>query len=138
MIRPLEKLFADTAQEMAIRRSLRAKQLFTHRIHGNGIQRVYRFDNGFGASVVRHPFSYGHQEGKWELALLQFFGTGEEDWFLVYDRYDFNDVLGYLSDSEVEDTLYRIQSFPKTHRVRRPRNFQQKLRELRKQQQQQQ
>lgn len=34
-----------------------------------GIQRIYHFDNGYGASVVRFTYSYGFEQGLWELAV---------------------------------------------------------------------
>ncbi len=37
-----------------------------------GIQKIYKFDNGYGASVVKHLFSYGGAQGLWEMALLSF------------------------------------------------------------------
>ena len=36
-----------------------------------GRQRLYRFENNFGASVVRHNGSYGGKEGLWELAVIK-------------------------------------------------------------------
>ncbi|WP_249182454.1 hypothetical protein [Burkholderia ambifaria] len=37
-----------------------------------GEQKVYRFDNGYGASVVRHQYSYGGDRGQWELGVVKF------------------------------------------------------------------
>lgn len=30
---------------------------------------IQRFDNGYGASVVRFTYSYGFEQGLWELAV---------------------------------------------------------------------
>ena len=49
-----------------------------------GTQVVHRFDNNFGASVVCHDFSYGGEEGLFELAVVKF-GTEEYDYELRYD-----------------------------------------------------
>lgn len=73
----------------------------------NGVQKVYKFENGYGASVVRHDYSYGGRVGKWEIAVLEFEG---DDWHLTYDTPITNDVLGHLSDEEVEMTLKEIKN----------------------------
>ena len=39
--------------------------------HDTGIQRIYKFDNGYGASVVKHKYSYGGDKGLWELAVIE-------------------------------------------------------------------
>jgi hypothetical protein len=69
--------------------------------HG-GVQQKYKFPNGFGASVVRHDFSYGGPQGLWELAVLGPNGH------LTYETPITDDVLGYLSEAEVTATLDRI------------------------------
>ena len=62
------------------------------------------FDNGFGASVVSHTYSYGGKQGLYELAVLD--STGE----LHYDNpVADGDVKGYLSEEEVSDLLIQIQ-----------------------------
>ena len=66
-----------------------------------GIQKVYKFPNGYGASVIKHKGSYGYSEGLWELAVLN---EGE----LCYDTEITNDVIGYLNDPEVDRYLRRI------------------------------
>jgi hypothetical protein len=65
-----------------------------------GTQRLYRFDNGYGASVVRHEYSYGT-----ELAVIRWDGS---DFDLNYDTPLTNDVIGHLTESEVGDLLRRI------------------------------
>ena len=70
--------------------------------HMEGIQKVYKFPNGYGASVIRHKGSYGYSKGLWELAVLK---GGE----LCYDTEITNDVIGHLNDPEVDRLLRRIQ-----------------------------
>lgn len=77
----------------------------TNTIFDGGVQKLYRFDNGFGASVVRHKFSYGAEEGKWELAVIKFDG---DNWDLTYETEVADDVVGYLSESEAEEYLDQI------------------------------
>jgi len=70
--------------------------------HNGGIQKVYKFPNGYGASVIRHKGSYGYSKGLWELAVLE---GGE----LCYDTEITDDVIGHLNDPEVDRLLRRIQ-----------------------------
>ena len=77
----------------------------TKPIHGDGTQMLYRFENGFGASVVQHRHSYGSAQGKWELAVLQFEG---DEWNITYDTEVAGDVVGWLDQSEVEAHLDQI------------------------------
>ena len=73
-----------------------------------GVQRLYEFQNGYGASVVRFFGSYGHEDGKWELAVLKYSAPG--DYELTYDTPITNDVLGWLSDEQVDSTLAQIEA----------------------------
>jgi len=73
----------------------------------DGTQKLWRFKNGYGASVVQHLGSYGHEEGSWELAVLKFDNKGE--WVLTYDTSITTDVIGHLSTSEVEEKLKEIR-----------------------------
>ena len=68
-----------------------------------GVQAIIKFDNGYGASIVRHNFSYGHEQGLYELGVL------DSDGALTYDTPVTEDVLGYLSEDDVTDALRQIQ-----------------------------
>lgn len=70
----------------------------------NGIGRVYKFKNGFGASVIKHDFSYGGKKGLWELALLD--NEGE----LMYNG-DYPDVVGHLNDPQLDRELQKIARY---------------------------
>jgi hypothetical protein len=70
----------------------------------NGVQCRIQFDNGYGASIVSHNYSYGGKEGLYELAVL------DENGKLHYDNPVANgDVRGYLNESEVTEILKQIQ-----------------------------
>jgi len=75
----------------------------------NGEQRLYRYANGYGASVVCHEYSYGGNDGLWELAVIQWHGDG---FSLVYDTPVTDDVIGYLSDDDVTKLLCEIAALP--------------------------
>jgi hypothetical protein len=70
----------------------------------NGYQLLYTFDNGYGASVVKHDFSYGGKNGKYELAVL------DKDGSLCYDTPITEDVIGHLTMGEVENLLADISN----------------------------
>jgi hypothetical protein len=71
---------------------------------GMGKQCIVQFPNGYGASVVQGPHTYGGKDGLYELAV---FGKDGE---ITYDTTITNDVLGYLSEAEVEKTLLDIKN----------------------------
>ena len=79
----------------------------------DGVQKLYFFDNDYGASVVRHEFSYGSESGLWELAVLKYTGEGDREnfahWDLTYDTPITGDVLGCLTEGEIESLLDQIQ-----------------------------
>lgn len=72
----------------------------------DGIQRIYEFDNGYGASVVRRSMSYGGSDGLWELA-VKWNGS------LCYDTPITDDVLGYLNEEMVNYYLEKIEQLTK-------------------------
>jgi hypothetical protein len=70
--------------------------------YGGIISRI-SFDNGYGASVVKSPMSYGGKNGLYELAVLD--SNGE----LTYDTPVTSDVEGYLNEDDVTKLLEQIQ-----------------------------
>ncbi|AWN05249.1 hypothetical protein SEA_IBANTIK_25 [Streptomyces phage Ibantik] len=70
-------------------------------LHG-GHQLKVKFTNGYGASVVRHTFSYGGDEGLFEVAVIN------EKGHLDYSTHITDDVLGRLSEEEVLEILKDI------------------------------
>lgn len=73
---------------------------------------IYRFDNGYGASVVRFYGSYGYEQGLWELAVIKFEGE-KNDFKLCYDTPITDDVIGYLTMPKVDELLDLIEALPK-------------------------
>jgi len=72
------------------------------------VQKLYRFPNGFGASVIRGEFSYGGEDGLWELAVIKF--NNEGGYVLTYPKEvcSDEDVEGWLTDEQVDEKLVQI------------------------------
>ena len=83
------------------------------RLHLGGVQLIFGFGNGFGASVVMHSGSYGGNKGLWELAVLNKGG-------LTYDTDITSDVIGRLTFAEVVDYLDKISKLDKEGRLQDP------------------
>ena len=75
-----------------------------------GTERIYRFPNGYGASVIRHENSYGGRsstgsqgvQSLYELAVLD---SNDE---ICYDTPVTSNVIGWLTISEVDSLLEDI------------------------------
>ncbi|MDF5756590.1 hypothetical protein [Spongiactinospora sp. TRM90649] len=78
------------------------------RLNG-GIQHIYRFGNGYGASVVNHAFSHGV-----ELAVLSWARPDSPlgRYELTYDTPVTSDVIGHLTPERLEGLLGRIAALP--------------------------
>ena len=86
---------------------------FIHLAHVNQLgvnQILFKFPNGYGASILYGWVSYGFESGLFELAVIIFDETGE--WHLVNDTPITDDVVGYLSSQEVYDLLLQIKDLP--------------------------
>jgi len=81
--------------------------IYLERSLNGGSQVVHKFDNGFGASVVQHEFSYGGDEGLFELGVIKF--ESEDEWHLNYSTSVTDDVIGHLTEEDVEDLLAKIE-----------------------------
>ena len=85
------------------------KYLIDENYNGYRKQYLFKFPNGYGASVVIGTWTYGGDKGLWEMALIKFLDNGKHE--LVYE-YDFNeDVIGYLDHFEVEKLLNKIRCY---------------------------
>jgi hypothetical protein len=69
-----------------------------------GIQYIYKAENGYGASIVQHQWSYGGNNGLWEIAVL---GPNGD---ICYSTPITSDVIGYLTDEEVNELLAEIDT----------------------------
>ena len=78
-------------------------QFVEHPNHLGGVQALIEFENGYVASVVKTPYTYGGDKGLYELAV---FG---KDGHITYDTPITNDVIGYLRPQDVTDVMEKIQ-----------------------------
>jgi hypothetical protein len=76
-----------------------------HRNDPTGVQARVDFPNKYGASVIKTFFSYGSEDGLYELAV---FHNGD----LCYTSDITDDVIGGVSPAEVTDLLARIEALP--------------------------
>ena len=60
---------------------------------------------GYGASIIKCYGSYGYEKDLWELALLS---NRDGTWTLEYAELVNDDVLGYLTDEQVNKILKYI------------------------------
>ena len=93
-IRPVNNVNPTTFQELKFQ---------DHTLVGRK-QCIVQFPNGYGASIVQGEHTYGGKDGLYELAV---FG---EDGHISYDTPITDDVLGYLTEQDVEDTLNKIKN----------------------------
>lgn len=70
-------------------------------------RKVYKFGNGYGASVVCSDMTYGGKNGFFEVAVLDTAGE------IVYDTPVTGDVIGWLDFDGVAKVLQEIQNLPK-------------------------
>jgi hypothetical protein len=77
-----------------------------------GFQVLFRFRNGYGASVIQHDMSYGRESGQYELAVARWNGDDDDDWSICYTTDVTSDVLGYLESSDVRSVLDRLGNLP--------------------------
>ena len=72
--------------------------------HFGGVQSFVKFKNGYVASIVKTPHSYGGSEGLYEIAV---FGKDGE---ISYTTPITNGVIGYLDENQVSDVLKQINN----------------------------
>ena len=78
-------------------------EFIPHSTGMGGVMSRIQFDNGYGASVVKTPYTYGGDRGLYELAVLD--SEGE----LTYSTPVTDDVIGYLRPEDVTDVMEKIQ-----------------------------
>jgi hypothetical protein len=86
---------------------------FKPHVFGEGFQGIIFFENNYGVSVVRYknPTSgtystYTANEDEWEVAVI--YGN-ENDWEITYNTPITDDVIGNLTESEVDRIMGQVQ-----------------------------
>lgn len=72
-----------------------------------GVQYIFRFENGYGASVIKHKGCYSYYKDLWELAALLF--EIDDDYVFTCSTPITADYEGFLSDENVMDLLQQIE-----------------------------
>ena len=73
----------------------------------NNYRKVFKFENGYGASVVCHDGSYGGKDGLFEVAIVDKYDE------ICYTTSICKDVMGWCSFEWVAKTLKEIEALPK-------------------------
>jgi hypothetical protein len=79
-------------------------------LESGAVQKLYKFANNYGASVVKGEHTYGGDEGLWELAVIVFDTSGGFN--LCYTTPITSDVEGHLDDDAVEELLAKVEALP--------------------------
>jgi hypothetical protein len=69
------------------------------------------YNNHYGVSVVRGPYTYGGRDGLYELAVV-YMAPGDKESQLVYDTPITNDVMGYLTPDNITDVMAQVEALP--------------------------
>jgi hypothetical protein len=109
LLRTVDELIRDTGR-------IRVTQLpgfVEHNRDGNWEGVLFRFRNQFGASVVRGQYTYGGEEGLWEITLLKWKGNKSET---VCERQRFRTgSIGWNDEDAVQEILNWISKLPAEH-----------------------
>jgi hypothetical protein len=70
----------------------------------DGMGYRFYFDNGYGASVIKHEFSYGSENDLFEVAEL----IQGKHGYVLNDKVD---IVGYLDNDEVLELLDQIKHY---------------------------
>lgn len=82
---------------------------------GDGVQKIYRFANGYGAIVARNQYTYGGASGLWEVTLIYFRSDNILDFEVDFDvnlskcNKITETTMGYLTEGKVDIILDEIE-----------------------------
>jgi hypothetical protein len=76
-----------------------------------GESAAHLFDNHYGVSVVRGPYTYGGREGLYELAVIHM-APGDKYSKLCYDTPITGDVMGHLKPDDITEIMKQVEELP--------------------------
>jgi hypothetical protein len=87
------------------------KDLEFHEDDMDGVAAWLLFDNHFGVSVIKGPYSHGGDKGLYELAVI-YMAPDMDESILHYDNEVANgDVRGHLTEDEVSELIEQVYNF---------------------------
>lgn len=80
----------------------------TEQEYMGGVARTYEFESGHNLSVVKHDFSYGGPQGKWEIAVFNSEGdfVTRDVWHDLED-----DVMGWVKEDLLDKYINDVYWF---------------------------
>ena len=82
---------------------------------GDNLQWVYRYENDIGASIIFNKYSYGREDGLFEIATIKFYGENNDLFTPVEGIIDYmpSGIKGYCTFSDISYILDDIRKVSK-------------------------
>lgn len=77
-------------------------------------QYLWKFDNNWGVSAVKGPYTMGGKDGLWEIAIIQFL---DDDTFeIIADNpvINYGGFMGYCDKIDINSVCQRVSALPYT------------------------
>lgn len=74
----------------------------------NGVAAWLMFDNHFGVSVIKGPYSHGGDKGLYEVAVIYMSPEMKESQIHYNNPVAQGDVIGHLTEDDVSDVIERV------------------------------
>ena len=77
-------------------------------LYVGGVQRIYRFKNGYGLSLINGPLAHAYPFA-WEAAVLEDVSEDGNNFELTYDSPLTDDIIVFSSDEEANAFIRRAK-----------------------------
>ena len=84
------------------------KYIIGERVSKQKTQHIYKFPNGYGASVI--GWKYSNEENEYEIGVIRFFD--ENNYYLVYNTPVAKDVIIGVPFDDLDNHLEKIYKLP--------------------------